>query len=75
MLSTAPNAQTIDPEERLDRPATSVPASQMPAELERMIAEAAYYIAEQRGFEPGHEIDDWLQAEAQVFDLIARGAR
>ena len=26
-------------------------------------AECAYYKAEARGFEPGHEIDDWLAAE------------
>lgn len=30
------------------------------------VALAAYFIAEQRGFEPGHELDDWLAAEAQV---------
>ena len=30
------------------------------------VAEAAYLLAEQRGFAPGHEIDDWLQAELQV---------
>ena len=34
-----------------------------------MIAEAAYYCAEQRGFEPGHELEDWLEAEARI-DLL-----
>jgi len=29
------------------------------------IAELAYYKAESRGFEPGHEIDDWLDAERE----------
>lgn len=29
------------------------------------IALRAYFIAEKRGFEPGHELDDWLAAEAQ----------
>lgn len=33
---------------------------------EQMIAEAAYYRAEQRGFTPGNEMSDWLQAEADV---------
>jgi len=28
-----------------------------------MIAETAYYKAEQRGFNPGHEERDWLEAE------------
>jgi hypothetical protein len=30
------------------------------------IAVTAYYKAESRGFEPGHEIQDWLEAEAEV---------
>jgi hypothetical protein len=30
------------------------------------VALAAYFIAEKRGFEPGHELDDWLAAEAQL---------
>ncbi len=33
---------------------------------EQMIAEAAYYRAEQRAFAPGNEMSDWLQAEADV---------
>ncbi|CAE6723912.1 DUF2934 domain-containing protein [Candidatus Nitrotoga fabula] len=28
------------------------------------IAESAYYMAEARGFLPGHELDDWLAAES-----------
>jgi len=31
-----------------------------------MIAEAAYFLAEKRQFEPGHDIDDWLTAEAEI---------
>ncbi len=30
------------------------------------IAELAYYKAEQRGFEAGHEMDDWLEAEREL---------
>jgi len=36
------------------------------AELMEMISEAAYYRAEKRGFSPGLEADDWVQAEAEV---------
>lgn len=36
------------------------------ANWHQMIAEAAYYNAEARGFEGGHEIDDWLEAEAKI---------
>ena len=28
-----------------------------------MIAEAAYFAAQNRGFEPGHELEDWIAAE------------
>ncbi len=27
------------------------------------ITELAYYKAESRGFEPGHELEDWIKAE------------
>jgi hypothetical protein len=37
---------------------------------EQMIAEAAYYRAEQRGFTPGNEMSDWLQAEADVEGVL-----
>lgn len=37
-----------------------------------MIADAAYYRAEQRGFAPGNELDDWLAAEAEVVEQISR---
>lgn len=36
------------------------------SELDDQIATAAYFLAERRGFEPGHELDDWLSAERQV---------
>lgn len=44
-------------------------AGQISAGLEDrhdMIATAAYYRAEQRGFHSGHEMEDWLAAEAEV---------
>lgn len=31
-----------------------------------MISEAAYYLAEQRGFSSGDELGDWFQAESQI---------
>lgn len=33
---------------------------------EVMIREAAYYHYAQRGFAPGHDLDDWLAAEAEI---------
>jgi len=38
-----------------------------------LIAEAAYFRAEQRGFEPGHELEDWLAAEGEVDAALAIG--
>jgi hypothetical protein len=33
---------------------------------ELLIAEFAYFRALNRGFEPGHEVEDWLAAEAEI---------
>ncbi len=35
-------------------------------DMHQQIAKAAYCRAAQRGFEPGHELDDWLSAEAEI---------
>jgi DUF2934 family protein len=40
-------------------------------EVRKLVSEAAYYRAKQRGFTPGHEIEDWVQAEAEVMRRIA----
>ena len=41
-------------------------------EVQRRIAVAAYYRAEQRGFEPGHELEDWIAAEKEVRRMEGR---
>ena len=41
-----------------------------PDELRKLVSEAAYYRAKQRGFTPGHETEDWIQAEAEVLRRI-----
>lgn len=35
-----------------------------------LIAEMAYRLAAQRGFVPGHELDDWLAAEREVDERL-----
>jgi len=35
-------------------------------EFREMVAVCAYYKAEKRGFEPGHDLDDWLEAEQEI---------
>jgi len=42
-----------------------------PQERRAMIAQAAYLRAERRGFEPGHETEDWLAAEQDVGHLLS----
>lgn len=44
-----------------------------PGERVHLIAKAAYYRAEKRGFAPGHEAEDWLAAEAEVDAKLLRG--
>ena len=44
----------------------SARAGMSPEEIYRLIQEAAYYKAKARGFEPGHEVQDWIEAEAEV---------
>jgi hypothetical protein len=41
-------------------------------ELRARIEEAAYYRAQQRGFSPGFELDDWIAAEAEVTQHAGR---
>lgn len=47
------------------RPPRSFHPPQEP-EWHRRIAEAAYYLAQKRGFLGTHALDDWLAAEQQV---------
>ena len=35
-------------------------------EFRAMVAVNAYYRAEKRGFKPGQELDDWLEAEHEI---------
>lgn len=47
--------------------ATPDPTPEHPSEdVGAMIATAAYYLAAARNFSPGHELDDWLEAERAV---------
>ena len=41
-------------------------APMSPEEIYKLIQETAYYKAKARGFAPGHEVQDWIEAEAEV---------
>jgi hypothetical protein len=44
-------------------------------ERQRMIAEAAYFRAQARGFQGGDPVDDWLTAEAEINRSAPLGKR
>lgn len=49
----------------------SAPGPAMSAqERETLIARAAYFRAEKRGFAPGSELQDWVEAEAELLRMI-----
>ncbi|MEC4747032.1 DUF2934 domain-containing protein [Methylomicrobium sp. Wu6] len=37
-----------------------------PSDKTARISELAYYKAEKRGFEPGRDLEDWLEAEQEL---------
>ncbi len=39
---------------------------------QQWISDAAYYKAEARGFRPGHERDDWLEAEQEYREMVVQ---
>jgi len=41
-------------------------------EVQQRITERAYLISESRGFERGHEIEDWFRAEQEIMDSLRR---
>ena len=68
--TTAAKPAAAKPVAKKAAPAKAAPAKKgngITAEQRyRMIAEAAYYIAEKRGFAPGDPSRDWADAEAQI---------
>ena len=57
-----------------DAPSTRPALKVSPEERLQFIAEAAYYIAERRGFAPGYEHENWLEAEAEVEQRLRASA-
>ena len=54
------------PRRKVMRPLVLVPHRLTSAERHRRICDLAYRRAEQRGFAPGGEVEDWLEAEREV---------
>jgi hypothetical protein len=47
-------------------PGLTPTSAKMPRQLHERIEKRAYELAAQRGFAPGQEVDDWLQAEREI---------
>ncbi len=58
---------------KAERPVPDGPAA-VPGEIDRQIRELAYGYFVERGRADGHELDDWLRAEAQVQKLNGSAA-
>jgi len=61
--------------ESANKPAGDYEYEQMVAEdadfnTGKLISEAAYFLAERRGFTPGCELSDWLRAETEIEGLL-----
>lgn len=75
-VATTPTARNTR-KTTASKPARKTPVSATPPiDPERrraLIAEAAYFRAERRGFAPGHESEDWLAAEVEVDTALTVG--
>ena len=58
-------------------PAATRKVSQLPDQdtINKMVEEAAYYLAEKRNFAPGFEEQDWLDAKQQIMDQLEGASR
>ena len=70
-------AETEAKHETANRPQGTYEYEQMIAEStvfnpKQMIEDAAFFLAERRGFTPGYELSDWLQAEHDVEASLGR---
>ncbi len=65
-VSETKKAETRKPARKPEIVKTEPRANVVPINLEDEIRRFAYLLAERRGFEPGHEAEDWLVAEREV---------
>lgn len=69
--AAAPRKKPVkEPEREIVEPEI-VSKSLTETDLQSMIATAAFYRAAARNFEPGHDLQDWLEAEREIRALYA----
>ena len=64
-----PERIAADPKTSARKPSivkTDTRGNVLPINAEDEIRRLAYLMAERRGFEPGHETEDWLNAEREI---------
>jgi hypothetical protein len=67
---------SVDPATMPDQPFAAGPASEIDAELRhRLISETAYRYYIERGYNDGGDVEDWLQAEAEVDHFLLNRPR
>jgi len=59
--------------DRASETASVVAVSLSAVDRDGMIAAAAYFRAQKRNFESGHELEDWLAAEAEIDAALLQG--
>lgn len=68
-VETTPETAKAEPKKTVKKPAlvrSEARANLVPINLDDEIRRLAYLLSERRGFEPGHENEDWLAAEREV---------
>ena len=68
----AANPATAESMQAADERETVTPAFLDPVARNEMVARAAYFRAERRGFVEGCALQDWLEAEAEVDSNLGR---
>ena len=69
------NATPLKQKVRRAKPQTNPKKRHLNEDRLALIAKAAYFRSEHRGFQPGNEVEDWLAAEAEVDQRISKGSR
>lgn len=68
--TTAAKPRATRPAAAKPRPKVAKSGSVASEERTRLVAEAAYFKAAQRGFAGGGELEDWIAAEAEIDALL-----
>ena len=81
-MATTPNAKKPGAKKPVEAkaPAKKRASKKAPANMDeytrfQMIADAAYYLAEARGFTAGQEFEDWLTAERLIAEILEKNPK